>query len=574
MNANKNWVEFSQFPNQKIEEFANLLHVKNIYAKLLLNRGINSLEETTSFFSPDLSSLHDPFRMKDMLKAVLRIDKAYTSNQKVWVYGDYDVDGTTSVALMFGFLRQFIPDINYYVPDREKEGYGISNLAIDIAIQQKVDLIISLDCGIRSVDLVQKARDHQIDFIICDHHEPGEILPPAIAILDPKVAEDPYPYKELSGCGIGFKLVQALCIKWNLPETEAYSYLDLVAVSIASDLVPINGENRTLALHGLKKLNTDPSPGLKRIIDVFIDQPELDVVNIVFMIGPRINAAGRMASARAAIQLLLAEEDLQIAELASQLNDYNNTRKNLDKEITKEALRQIRSNPENIEKKTNVAFSDNWHKGVIGIVASRVLEQHYKPTIIFTRSGDYYVGSARSIESFDVHEALVQCSEFLYQFGGHKYAAGLKILPENLQAFRDAFENSAGKLTKNDLTETLRYEAEITLAEINLRLLGGLKKFAPFGPGNPEPLFLLRNATDTGFAKIIGGDQSHLKVNLIDPTCSKSIGAVGFGLANKYDLVSGRKAVDVLFTINENHFMNQVSLQLMIKDIRPSQVSV
>lgn len=562
------WKKKSEFEEQQVQQVSEQLGVSTFYASLLLNRGVENVEQAAHFFNPPIEELHDAFLMKDMQKAVDRIDQALNQDEKVWVYGDYDVDGTTSVALFYGFLRQFVADIEYYIPDRETEGYGVSNKAIDLAIEKKVDLIVTLDCGIRSVDLVKKAKQHGVDFIICDHHEVGESRPNAVAILDAKQSDCSYPFKELSACGVGFKLVQALCQKWELPEEMAFEYLDMVAVSIASDLVPITDENRILAYHGLKKLVDNPSKGLKTIMDRFMTTSTIDITNIVFMIGPRINAAGRVSDAKTAVKMLLADSDLDAEALARQLNEHNNHRRGLDKDITKQALLMLRQDENYKDRKTTVVYNEHWHKGVVGIVASRLLEVYYKPTIVLTKSGDKIVGSARSINDFNIHDALEECSDHLIQFGGHKYAAGMTLKPENLNAFMEAFEATAKDLTEQQLRPTLNYELEIGLGSVNEKLYENLKRFAPFGPGNEKPLFVSRNVWDTGSLKTMGSDHTHLKLNLVSPDRERAIGATAFHFGHLYEKLRHNKRFDVLYSIEENHFRSEPTLELMVKDIK------
>ncbi|MCB0733640.1 MAG: single-stranded-DNA-specific exonuclease RecJ [Flavobacteriales bacterium] len=562
------WVPLSDTSDDEISRVCADLNVNPVFARMLINRQLTNPSTARSFFSPTWADLHDPFLFRDMQKVVDRIGEAINQGEHVRIYGDYDVDGTTSVALVFGFLRQFIPLIDYYIPDREKEGYGISELGIERAIEQGVNLMIALDCGIRSVELTRKAQQAGVDLIICDHHEPGADLPPAFAILNPKCENAGYPFHELSGCGIGFKLIQALCTSMNLPNEEFQSYIDLVAVSIASDLVPMVEENRTLAYLGLKKLNEQPGAGLKTIIDKFINKPDLDISNVVFMIGPRINAAGRMASATTAVGLLLSDDDDQADDLAAQLNDYNSERQGLDRSITEEAWHVLQQQEGFPTNKTNLIVGEDWHKGVVGIVASRIMEKHYRPTILLTRSGDFYVGSARSIEGFDIHEALTKCSQLLYQFGGHKYAAGLKIRPENLMAFRAAFESSAKELTADHLTPEIAYEAELNIHTITDDFLRNLKKFAPFGPNNPIPVFRSNAVFDTGVARTMGKNNEHLKLSLQQSRGEQPYTAVGFGFGDWYNEVLGGTRLDILYTIEENYFNNRTTIQLMLKDIR------
>jgi len=564
----KRWEKKATIPAEQLTQKAKQLGTNTFYTQLLLNREIETQDQARIFFNPALTDLHDPFNMRDMDKAVSRIHQAFVNSETVWIYGDYDVDGTTSVAFGFGFLRQFIPNIHYYIPDREKEGYGLSDKAVSIAIKQKVDLIITLDCGIRSVDLVKKGQDEGVDFIICDHHEVGEELPKAVAVLDPKRPDCAYPYKSLSACGVGFKLTQAMCSFWEHPIELALDSLDLVAVSIASDLVPITGENRVLAFHGLKKLETNPTRGLKTIIEKFMSARSIDITNIVFMIGPRINAAGRIAAADTAVKLLLAEDDIDAEALSLQLNEYNTTRRSLDQDITEQALQLLKDDLSYQNKKTTVVFQPDWHKGVVGIVASRLLENYYKPTIVLTKKDDKIVGSARSIEGFDIHQALVQCQQYLSQFGGHQFAAGLTMETSQLGAFKEAFENQASHLTEDQLTKKYRYESEITLQSVTSNLYTNIKRFAPFGPDNMKPVFRSNAVFDTGSARTMGKAGEHLKLNLVQNLGQKAIGATAFGFGNLYPAIKDGSTMDVLFTIEENTFRGDPTIELMIQDIQ------
>ena len=561
------WKKTNELSENELTQVAKKLGVNSFYALLLSNRNITSPGEANAFFNPILTDLHDPFMMKNMQEAVNRIDSAINNNQTIWVYGDYDVDGTTSVALMFSFLRQYTTQIDFYIPDREKEGYGLSAQAVSLAEENQVDLIITLDCGIRSVELVSQAKEKGIDFIICDHHEVGSRVPDAIAVLDAKQPNCTYPYKELSACAVGFKLVQALCQFWNDPPEMAYEYLDYVAVSIASDLVPITGENRTLASLGLKKLEQNPSTGLKIIMEKFMSKRTIDITNIIFMIGPRINAAGRLADAKTAVKLLLAESDIDAEDLAQQLDKYNMQRREMDATITEEALAQLAEDQSYPNKKTTVVYAPNWHKGVVGIVASRIMETYYKPTIVLTESNGKLVGSARSIDSFDIHQALHQCSDLLEQFGGHKFAAGMTLLPENLKAFQDKFEEQASHLTEAELTRKILYEAEISLSSVSENLYENIKRFAPFGPDNMKPVFMARNVHDTGNLKSMGAGYKHLKLNIVDHSTNYAIGATAFGFGHLYSALSSGQVFDLLFTIEENTFRGQTTLELMVKDI-------
>ena len=563
----KRWENRKQSTEEQLKSKAAEFGTNLFYTQLLLNRGITSPEQAGYFFNPQLEDLHDPFEMLDMAEAVQRIDLAVSQSEKIWVYGDYDVDGTTSVALLYSFLRQFVADIHFYIPDRDKEGYGLSQQAVSRAIAEKVDLVITLDCGIRSVDLVKHGQQSGVDFIICDHHEVGLDLPPAVAVLDPKRPDCKYPYKSLSACGVGFKLVQALCSFWNHPMEMALDSLDLVAVSIASDLVPITGENRVLAFHGLRKLETNPTQGLKTIMDRFMSSRSIDITNIVFMIGPRINAAGRIADANTAVKLLLAESDLDADKLASDLNNYNTTRRSLDQQITQQALDMLVSEPNFEAKKTTVVYHPSWHKGVVGIVASRLLEQYYRPTIVLTKKGEHLVGSARSIEGFNIHDALLNCADHLIQFGGHEFAAGMTMELDSLEDFKSAFEESANGLTKEQLTKKYVYDSEIALAAINYKLYHNIKRFAPFGPGNMKPVFRSNNVYDTGSARTMGEGGNHLKLNLIQHFGEKAVGATAFGFGPLYPSLKNGKKMDILYTIEENSFKGEAKLELMIQDI-------
>lgn len=567
--AHKIWKPTSSPTASRLDELSKRLGVNELYARLLLNRNITSEQDAMNFFNPQMEYLHDPFLMLDMDRAVERIDRARQNSEKVRVYGDYDVDGTTSIALMYSFLRRFFSDLDYYVPDRDTEGYGISQKSIELAAEDGVALVIALDCGIRSVELIRLANNLNIDFIICDHHEPGNEIPNAIAVLDPKRKDCPYPFKELSGCGIGFKLVQALLTFWDLSEEESHALMDFVAVSIASDLVPMNGENRILAFHGLQRLNDKPSPGLKMIIDKFIQKPDLDVINVVFMIGPRINAAGRLADARAAVRLLLAENQEEASTLAKELDRLNQMRKGLDADITTEALAMLETDHAFASCKTTVVMKPHWHKGVVGIVASRLIEVHYRPTIVLTESNGILVGSARSIEAFDIHEALNQCAGYLLQYGGHKYAAGLKLIPEHLDEFKTSFEAAASELTEEELTPVIQYEAELELEQITEGFLKNLKRFTPYGPGNPEPIFLSRNIFDSGFSRTLSSGDAHLKMSVTNQRRVPAIGAIAFGMGHFYPHIKDGQPFDLLYTIELNHFNGKSNLQLMVKDLRP-----
>ncbi len=566
----KRWV-IKDVDEVTADKLASELNVEKTIARLLVQRGISTYEEAKSFFRPEMSMLHDPFLMKDMDRAVERIINAAKNNESILIYGDYDVDGTTSVALVFTFFKQFFKRIDYYIPDRYKEGYGISTQGIDFAHQNGFSLIIALDCGIKSNDKISYANSLGVDFIICDHHLPGESIPEAVAVLDPKRVDCEYPYKELSGCGVGFKLIQAYSIATGQDTKSLEEYLDLVVVSIASDIVPITGENRVLAYYGLKKLNADPRPGLKTILELANVKREKTITDIVFVIGPRINAAGRIKSGKSAVELLVSEHTQHALDPGKLLNEHNTERKSLDALITKEALAMIDNDLELVQRKSTVVFSSEWHKGVVGIVASRLTEKYYRPTIVLTESNGVVTGSARSVKDFDVYKAIEACSDLLEQFGGHKYAAGLTLRKENLQAFSGRFEEVvAGSIEEHMLTPEIEIDAEIELSEVTPRLYRILKQFAPFGPGNMAPVFLAKTLRDKGYAKIVGS--SHLKVEICEHNPIFSIGAIGFGLGNKLPVISSGNRFDACFSVEENEYMGKMSLQLNLKDLKASKV--
>ena len=535
-------------------------------AILLLNRGIETFEQAKLFFRPSLDHLHNPYLMKDMDKAVTRIELAIKNNEKILVFGDYDVDGTTAVSLVSAYLKTYYPNVATYIPDRYNEGYGISFKGIDFADDNDFSLIIALDCGIKSVEHVFYAKERNIDFIICDHHRPGEFLPDAIAVLDPKRDDCNYPYDELCGCGIGFKLIQALAENRNQTIDELIPYLDLVAIAIAADIVPITGENRILAYFGLQVINSNPRPGIKALVHQ-IKKQNLDITDVVFIIAPRINAAGRIFHGNSAVELLTEFDFDQAQKFASEIENYNAERKDLDKKITQEALIQIEENHEK-EKFTTVIFQEDWHKGVIGIVASRLIETYYRPTLVFTKSGDKYAASARSVKGFDVYNALENCSEHLEQFGGHKYAAGMTLLAENYQKFKAAFEKEVQETIPPDLlTPEIAIDAEINFDAINPKLVRILKQFEPFGPQNMTPVFWSKNVNDTGYGKTIGQNETHLKL-FLKQNDSEGISGIGFGLGNKLEILKNKKRFDIIYSIDENEWNGNVSLQLRVKDIK------
>jgi len=554
-------------PNlEKVQALQQALQVDEIIAKLLVQRGIETFEQAKTFFRPTLADLHNPYLMKDMDKAVARIETAIANNENILIFGDYDVDGTTAVSLVSSYLRSFYPNVATYIPDRYAEGYGISYMGIDYAEDNDISLIIALDCGIKSIDHVNYAKAKNIDFIICDHHRPGDILPDAVAVLDPKRDDCSYPYDELCGCGVGFKLIQALAENRNQTIEDLVLYLDLVATAIAADIVPITGENRVLAKFGLEVINSNPRPGIKALIQN-VKKKVLTITDVVFIVAPRINAAGRIKHGNEAVALL-TEYDLDQAEqFASEIEQHNSDRKELDKQITKEALLQIEENNEQ-NRFSTVVYQENWHKGVIGIVASRLVENYYRPTIVFTKSGEKLAASARSVKDFDVYNALEACAEHLEQFGGHMYAAGMTLLEENYENFKNTFEKVVQETIHPDLLiPEISYDTEIELSEINPKLMRLLQQFEPFGPENMAPVFLTKNLKDSGYAKAIGTDGEHLKA-FVKQRNSESFNAIGFGLGKKIDLILNQKSFEAVYCIDENEFNGMVSLQLRLKDIR------
>lgn len=549
-----------------VSHLEEVLGVEKPIASLLAQRGITNFEEARKFFRPSLEDLHDPFLMQDMEQAVERIENAIANRENIMVFGDYDVDGTTSVALVASYLKSFYPQVATYIPDRYDEGYGISYKGIDFAADNDISLIIALDCGIKAIEKVDYAAQKGIDFIICDHHRPGADIPKAVAVLDPKRADCNYPYKELCGCGVGFKLLQALNERRGENFDTLLPYLDLVATAIGADIVPVTGENRILAYHGLRVLNAAPRAGFKAIL-AQVNKENLTLTDVVFIIAPRINAAGRMKHGLHAVNLLSEEDPLAAMKIATQVESYNKDRREADKSITLEALAQIEERREQ-ERLTTVVYHENWHKGVIGIVASRLTETYYRPTLVFTRSGEKLAASARSVKGFDVYDALEGCSEYIEQFGGHKYAAGLTLLEAQYEKFKKKFEEVVtATIDKNLLIPEIAIDAEIEPDEITEKFYRILKQFAPFGPGNMSPVFMTRGLQDTGFAKCVGSDQKHLKARFRKKRSGKSFGAIGFDLGKKCDLISEGKRVKAAFCIDENVYNGEASLQLRLKDI-------
>ncbi|MDU8884749.1 single-stranded-DNA-specific exonuclease RecJ [Yeosuana sp. MJ-SS3] len=554
-------------PNpEKVKILQEALLVDETVASLLVQREIETFEQAKSFFRPGLSDLHDPFLMKDMDKAVTRIERAISNKENILVYGDYDVDGTTSVALMSTYLKTRTENVATYIPDRYEEGYGVSIKGIDFADDNGFSLIIALDCGIKAIEKIAYAKEKSIDFIICDHHRPGNELPEAAAVLDPKQDDCNYPYKELCGCGVGFKLIQALAIKEGQDAEGLLTYLDLVATAIGADIVPITGENRTLAYFGLQVINENPRPGIKAII-AEIKKEKLSITDVVFIVAPRINAAGRMKHGNHAVTLLTETDFNLAAEYAIDINQFNTDRRDADQRITEEALKQIEKQKEQ-DRFTTVVYHETWHKGVIGIVASRLTETYYRPTLVFTKSGDKLAASARSVSGFDVYNALEACGEYIEQFGGHKYAAGLTLKEENYEAFKQAFEDEVSKtIDKSQLIPEIKIDSPIDLSEVTFKFYRILSQFAPFGPGNMTPIFMTENIKDTGYGKCVGEDNKHLRVTLTQTGTEKIVG-IGFNLGDKYEIVSNQKPFRAVYSIDENEWNSKTSLQLKIRDIK------
>ena len=561
------WDYKEQPPADQIERLSSEINVNPILSALLLQRGISTFNQAKTYFRPSLEQLHNPFLMKDMDLAVDRINEAVKYKQRILVYGDYDVDGTTAVATFFDFLRKFHENIDFYIPDRYAEGYGVSMEGIDYASQTEVDLIVSLDCGIKAIDKVSYARKKGIDFIICDHHRPGKRLPNATAILDPKRNDCRYPFKDLSGCGVGFKLMQALCIKNDYDMRALYHYLDLVAVSIASDIVPITDENRILAHFGLIKLNKKPGTGLKALIKVAGLEGKLNISSIVFSIGPRINAAGRIDHARASVELLITDNQEEADAYASKINHHNTRRRDFDNSTTKEAFSMIEENEMYKNAKSTVLYKKDWHKGVIGIVASRCIEKYYKPTIILTESNNRITGSARSVTGFDVYEAIAACADLLDQFGGHMYAAGLTLKEDNFFEFQRKFEEVvANTITEEQMVHTLEIDQKISFDCINQKFFNILRQMSPFGPKNMTPIFESENIYAIERPKIM--KEKHIKFMAGQEGAATKIEIIGFGFAEYFELINSGMRFKVAYTIEENDFIGIKSLQLYLKDLK------
>lgn len=563
---NMRWTLKPKPDPEKIRSLSKALNVDGIIASLLIQRGVETFDDAEKFFRPKLTDLHDPYLMRDMQKAVSRIEAAIENQENILIYGDYDVDGTTSVALLSSYLKSYYPNVSTYIPDRYDEGYGISYRGIDFAHDNDFSLIIALDCGIKAIDKVAYASEKNIDFIICDHHRPGKEIPKAVAVLDPKREDCEYPYKELCGCGVGFKLIQALAKRRNLEIDDLMLYLDLVATAIAADIVPITGENRILVYYGLRVINSNPRMGFKAILKQ-VKKERLTVTDVVFIIAPRINAAGRMKHGNHAVELL-TETDIEKAEIfAGEIEKFNTDRRDADKRITSEALEQIVRNREE-SRKTTVVYHESWHKGVIGIVASRLTETYYRPTLVFTKSGEKLAASARSISGFDVYNALESCAEHIEQFGGHMYAAGLTLFEKDFEAFKAEFERVVSEtINPQLLIPEIKIDAEIDLNDITPRFYRILKQFEPFGPGNMTPTFMTQNLKDTGWGKCVGEDKSHLRV-VVRQGNSNFFTGIGFGLGEKHDIACTGKPFKAVYIIDENEWQGNVSLQLRLKDIK------
>ncbi len=557
---------------QKRDLLAAELGLSPVVCLLLVQRGVDTLEKAQKFFKPSLNDLYDPFLMPDMDKAVKRLNKALGNKEKILIYGDYDVDGTTAVSLVYKYLRPYSSTVDFYIPDRYDEGYGISFKGIDYAAENGFSLVISLDCGIKAIEKIEYAKQKGIDFIICDHHMPDDILPDAVAVLDPKREDSIYPYEHLSGCGVGFKFMQAFAKSNNFPFSELEKLLELTAVSIASDIVPITGENRILAHYGLKQLNSNPSHGLKGIIDICgLTNKEITISDIVFKIGPRINASGRMMNGKEAVELLLTKDSTTAREKSENINQYNEERRELDKKITDEA-NTIIDGFENMEdRKAIVVYNPGWHKGVIGIVASRLTEKYYRPAVVLTKSSELITGSARSVTGFDIYKAIESCRDLLENFGGHTYAAGLSLKEENLQAFTERFLNiAAEEIIPEQMTPQIDIDAVLDLKDINQKFIDDLKKLSPFGPDNQKPMFCSLDVKDYGTSKLVGRDLEHLKLELIDGNSNMPVHAIAFGMKRFNGYIKQMKPFNICYTVEENTYNGNTYIQLMIKDIKVS----
>jgi single-stranded-DNA-specific exonuclease len=563
----KRW-KILQTEEADVSSLKEALKINRTLCKVLVQRGINNFDRAKQYFRPQLADLHDPWLMKDMDKAVKRVCTAFEKKEKILVFGDYDVDGTTAVASMYSYLVAIYDQVDFYIPHRYREGYGVSQAGIDYAHETGCTLIISLDCGIKSVELISYAQTLGIDFVVCDHHLPGKELPPAVAILNPKQPGCAYPYKELCGCGVGLKLMMALSQRMELPDSSWLQYLDLVATAIAADIVPITGENRTLAFFGLAKVNTNPCPGIRALMQLAGVQKQMHISSLVFVIAPRVNAAGRMDDARKAVLLFIEKSYDKALAFAEMLHTDNIDRREADSTITEEALAMIQEDPLHQTRRTTVLFREHWHKGVVGIVASRLIESYYRPTVVLTKSGEYIAGSARSVAGFNLYEAIYACREHLLGYGGHFAAAGMTLLPENIQSFADAFEKEVSALiTEEQLVPEMVIDAEISFSEINNSFYSILSQMEPFGPENMRPVFIARKVMDNGFSKIV--KEQHLRFVLKQNNVTFT--GIGFNMASKFPLLQTRQPLDVVFTIDENDWNGEKHLQMKMIDVRLSE---
>lgn len=566
----KKWVIKERGDSGLVKQLAGDLGVSESLANLMVQRKITTPGEARKFFNPSLDYLHDPFLMKDMNRAVDRLSGAIKKGEKILVYGDYDVDGTTAVALVYSFLKKNNANVDYYIPDRYKEGYGVSFQGIDFAFNNNFKVVISLDCGIKAVEKIQYAKSKGLDVIICDHHYPGDEIPKALAVLDPKQPGCDYPYKELSGCGVGFKLIHAYSKIHSIPFSEIANYLDLVAVSIASDIVPITGENRVLAYFGLKQLNEAPRTGLKEIIREAEVSRVLTIEDVVFKIGPRINAAGRMETGSKAVELLISDDPKVAAAISKEINCFNIERRNIDRSITTEAMRMISENQRSVNSKTTVLFNPQWKKGVIGIVASRLIETYYRPTVILTESNGFATGSARSVQGYDLYQAIEACSDLLESFGGHMFAAGLTLKKENIEPFIERFEQFVNStITEDQLSPRIFIDTELAFSEINEEFYRVMSQFQPYGPENMSPIFISYNVFDSGSGRMVGSSGEHIKLDLCqDSGTFRSIPAIAFGQADYFEYIKNGKPFDVCYSVEMNEFRGNRNLQLNIRDIK------
>jgi single-stranded-DNA-specific exonuclease len=566
----KRWVVKEKGDTAVVKHLAGALGVSESLANLMAQRNISSSEEAKAFFNPSLEYLHDPFLMKDMNIAVDRISAAVKKNERILVYGDYDVDGTTAVALMYSFLKDQYSNVEYYIPDRYKEGYGVSFQGLDFAYQNNCKLVITLDCGIKAVEKVKYARTKGLDVIICDHHYPGDEIPKALAVLDPKQPSCSYPYKDLSGCGVGFKLIHAYSRVHGIPFSEIAHYLDLVAVSIASDIVPITGENRVMAYFGLKRLNECPRTGLREIIRESEVTKALTIEDVVFKIGPRINAAGRMETGSKAVDLLVSSDSRLATGISKEINNFNIERRSVDRIITTEAMRMIAEDQRTVNSRTTVLYNPNWKKGVIGIVASRLIETYYRPTVILTESNGFATGSARSVQGYDLYQAIEACSDLLESFGGHMFAAGLTLKKENIRPFMERFEQYVNStITEEQLVPRIFIDTELSFSEINEGFFKTMSQFQPFGPENMSPVFVSRNVFDTGSGRMVGSSGEHLKLDICqESTGQKSFSAIAFSQANHFEYIKGGNPFDICYSLEMNEFRGNRNLQLNIRDIK------